>query len=98
MRHRHPRSRRNRFAGFNHANSPVKASVDPISEPAFGSSTPHHVCPCLLCQRERRFHRIADKLPPNDRAWMLGFYDYVTTDLEPELSKICSTKRMPWHP
>ena len=72
----------------------MKASVDPI-EPSFGPGpSTHHVCQCPLCQRERRFYRIAAKLKnPRDEAWLLGFYDYVVTDLEREVQKACSTKR-----
>jgi hypothetical protein len=76
----------------------MKAHVDP-SEPSFGPGSCHHVCQCFLCQRERRFHRIAAKLKnPRDQSWMLGFYDYVVTDLERELAKTCSVKRKPGQP
>lgn len=75
----------------------MKASPESF-DPAFGPGSCHHVCQCMLCARERRFHRIANKLrSPEDRAWMLGFYDYVTTDLEPTIDKICAVKRKPGH-
>jgi hypothetical protein len=76
----------------------MKAHVDVI-EPAFGPGpgSQHHACPCQLCRRERRFYRIAAKLPPDDEAWLLGFYDYVTDDLEPALNKIYAVKRKPGH-
>lgn len=78
----------------------MKASPESF-DPAFGpgSSSSHHVCQCLLCARERRFHRIAGKLrSPEDRAWMLGFYDYVSIDLEPKLQLLCAIKRKSENP
>ncbi len=74
----------------------MKSSVDP-TEPAFGPGPEHHACPCLLCARERKFYRIAAKLPPRDEAWLLGFYDYVVTDLEREVQKASVYKRRPNH-
>jgi hypothetical protein len=76
----------------------MKASHESF-DPAFGpGSSSHHFCQCLLCARERRFYRIAAKLPPRDQSWLLGFYDYVVTDLEREVQKACATKRKPEHP
>jgi len=72
----------------------MKATVDPCEPSAFGPGAGHHVCHCLLCLRERRFHRITAKLrSPTERAWMLGFYDYVSTELEPKLEKFTCYKR-----
>ena len=76
----------------------MKASVDPISEPSFGPPLPqqHHLCQCPLCRRERKFYRIANKLPPRDEAWLLNFYDYIVQH-EREFAKAC-TQRKPGHP
>jgi hypothetical protein len=73
----------------------MKHSVELI-EPSFGPGE-HHPCSCFLCRRSRRFCQIAAKLNRRDEAWLLGFYDYVTDDLEPALNKICAVKRKPGH-
>jgi len=74
----------------------MKASADP-TDPAFGPGPKHHICHCLLCARERRFHSIAAKLKnPSDKAWLLNFYDYVVQH-EREFAKAC-TQRKPGHP
>jgi hypothetical protein len=74
----------------------MKAHVELI-EPDFGPGSCHHVCRCGLCRRSRRFCQIAAKLNRRDEAWLLGFYDYVTSDLEPALDKFCAMKRKPVH-
>lgn len=71
----------------------MKASPDTF-DPSFGPPV-HHLCQCPLCARERKFHRIAAKLTPRDKAWMLGFYDYVVNDLEKDFQKSHATKRKP---
>lgn len=34
-------------------------------------------CDCKLCKRGRRYFKIASALPPRQRKWMEGFYNYV---------------------